>query len=109
VPETLADGPGVDLLDMALRGFTAPEAASQEWEDLFGYNDHCAELEDGCSGGPHIPEHMIDDANELEREMDRRPEYLADDADAVAWTLTHGLRDRRCARAVAEGPRGGDC
>jgi hypothetical protein len=93
---------------MALRGFAVLEAASQEWEDLFGCNDHSAELEDGGSGGAHIPEHMIDDANELEREMDRRPEYLADHADAVAWTLTHGLRDRLRARAGAEGPRGGD-
>jgi hypothetical protein len=26
--------------------------------------------------------------------MERGPEYLSDYADAVAWTLTHGLRDR---------------
>ncbi len=108
VPEALADAPGVDLLHVALRQFAALEAAAQEWEDAFGCNEYCDELEDGCHGGPHLPEHLIDDANELEREMDRGPEYLADYADAVAWTLTHGLRDRLCARAGAEGPRGGD-
>jgi hypothetical protein len=109
VPEALAAAPGVDLLHVALRGFAALEAAAQEWEDAFGCNEYCNELEDGCHGGPHIPEHMIDDANELEREMDRAPECLADDADAVAWTLANGRRDRLCARAGAEGPRGGDC
>jgi hypothetical protein len=50
---------------------------------------------------------MIDDANEMEREMDRAPECLADYADAAAWTLTHGLRDRLGARASAEGRQGG--
>jgi hypothetical protein len=109
VPEALAAAPGVDLLHVALRGFAALEAAAQEWEDAFGCNEYCNELEDGCHGGPHIPEHMIDDANELEREMDRAPECLADDADAVAWTLANGRRDRLYARAGAEGPRGGDC
>jgi hypothetical protein len=108
VPEALADAPGVDLLHVALRGFAALEAAAQEWEDAFGCNEYCDELEDGCHGGPHIPEHMIDEANELEREMDRGPEYLADYADAAAWTLAHGLRGRLCARGSAEGPRGGD-
>ncbi len=39
-------------------------------------------------------------------ELNRGPECLADYADAVAWTLTHGLRDRLRARAGAEGPRG---
>jgi len=107
VPETLADAPGVDLLHVALRQFAALEAARQEWEDAFGCNEYCDELEDGCHGGPHIPEHLIDDANETEREMDRRPEYLADYADAAAWTLTHGLRDRLHAPASAEGRRGG--
>jgi len=107
VPEALADAPGVDLLHLVLRQFAALEAAHQEWEDAFG-NEYCDELEDGCHGGPHLPEHMINTANELEREMDRGPEYLADYADAVAWTLTHGLRDRLCARAGAEGPRGDD-
>jgi hypothetical protein len=111
VPEALADAPGVDLLHVALRQFAALEAAAQEWEDAFGCNEYCDELEDGCSGGPHIPEHMIDEANELEREMDRMdrvPECLADYADAAAWTLTHGLRDRLGARASAEGSRAGE-
>jgi hypothetical protein len=108
VPEALAEVPGVDLLHMALRQFAALEAAAQAWEDAFGCNDHCAELEDGCHGGPHIPEHMIDQANELEREMDRAPEYLADYADAAAWTLTHGPRDRLRTPASSEGPRGDD-
>jgi hypothetical protein len=107
VPEALADAPGVDLLHVALRQFAALEAAAQEWEDAFGCNEYCDELEDGCHGGPHTPEHMIDDANEIEREMDRAPEYLADDADAAAWTLTHGLRDRLHAPASAEGRQGG--
>jgi hypothetical protein len=49
---------------------------------------------------------MIDEANEIEREMERAPEYLADYADAAAWTLTHGLRDRLRATASAEGRRG---
>jgi hypothetical protein len=53
-----------------------------------------------------ILEHMIDEANEIEREMERAPEYLADYADAAAWTLTHGLRDRLRATASAEGRRG---
>ncbi len=109
VPEALADAPGVDLLHVALQQFAALEAARQEWQDAFGCNEYCDDLEDGCHGGPHIPEHMIDEANEIEREMDRAPEYLADYADAVAWTLTHGLRDRLCAPAGAEGPQGGDC
>lgn len=108
MPEALADAPGADLLQAALRQFAALEAAAQEWEDAFGCNEYCDELEDGCHGGPHIPEHMIDEANELERELDRAPEYLADYADALAWTLANGLRDRLCARAGAEGPLGGD-
>ncbi len=108
LPETLADAPGVDLLHVALRQFAALEAAAQEWQDAFGCNEYCNELEDGCHGGPHIPEHMIDDANEIEREMDRAPEYLADYADAAAWTLTHGLRDRLRPTVGAQGPRGGE-
>ncbi len=48
---------------------------------------------------------MIDEAREIEQEMDRSPEYLADYADAAAWTLTHGLRDRLRAPAGAESPR----
>jgi len=104
VAEVLTDAPGVDLLHVALRQFAALEAARQEWEDAFGCNEYCDELEDGCHGGPHIPEHMIDDANEIEREMDRGPEYLADYADAAAWTLTHGLRDRLRTPAGSEGP-----
>jgi hypothetical protein len=107
VPEALADAPGVDLLHVALRQFAALEAAAQEWEDAFGCNEWCDELEDDCHGGPHIPEHMIDDANEIQREMDRAPKYLADYADAAAWTLTHGLRDRLHALTSAEGRRGG--
>jgi len=104
VPEALAGASGVDLLHVALRQFAVLEAARQEWEDAFGCNEYCDELEDGCHGGPHIPEHMIDDANEIEREMDRGPEYLADYADAAAWTLTHGLRDRLRTPAGSEGP-----
>jgi hypothetical protein len=107
VPEALVDAPGVDLLHVALRQFVALEAAAQEWEDAFGCNEYCADLEDGCHGGPHILEHMIDDANEIEREMDRAREYLADYADAAAWTLTHGLRDRLHAPASAEERWGG--
>ncbi len=94
VPEALAGAPGVDLLHVALRQFNALEAARREWDDAFGCNEWCDELEDGCGGGPHIPEHMIDEAHEIEREMDRAPEYLADYADAAAWTLIHGLRER---------------
>jgi len=108
VPEALADAPGVDLLHVALRQFNAITAAEDEWEELFGCNDYCADYEDGCGGGPHIPEHMIDEAREIEREMDRAPEYLADYADAAAWTLTHGLRDRLRPTVGAQGPRGGE-
>jgi len=108
VPEALAGAPGVDLLHVALRQFAALEAARQEWEDAFGCNEWCDDLEAGCGGGPHISEHMIDEAHEIEREMDRAPEYLADYADAAAWTLTHGLRDRLHAPASAQGPRGGE-
>jgi hypothetical protein len=68
VSEALAEVPGVDLLHMALRQF-----AAQEWEDAFGCNEYCDELEDGCGGGPHIPEHMIDEANQIERERTARP------------------------------------
>jgi len=73
VPEALAGAPGVDLLHVALRQFNALEAARREWDDAFGCNEWC---------------------DELEREMDRAPEYLADYADAAAWTLIHGLRER---------------
>jgi hypothetical protein len=102
VPKALAGAPGVDLLHVALRQFAVLEAARQEWEDAFGCNEWCDDLEEGCGGGPHISEHMIDEAREIEREMDRAPEYLADYADAVAWTLTHGLRDRLRATAGAD-------
>jgi hypothetical protein len=102
VPEALAGASGVDLLHVALRQFDALEAARQEWEDAFGCNEWCDDLEEGCGGGPHISEHLIDEANEIEREMDRGPEYLADYADAAAWTLTHGLRDRLRATAGAD-------
>jgi len=108
VPEPLAGAPGVDLLHVVLRQFNAITAAEDEWEELFGCNDYCADYEDGCGGGPHIPEHMIDEAREIEREMDRAPEYLADYADAAAWTLTHGLRDRLRPTVGAQGPRGGE-
>jgi len=57
VPETLVDAPGVDLLHVALRQFAALEAAAQEWEDTFGCNEYCDELEDGCHGGPHPRAH----------------------------------------------------
>jgi hypothetical protein len=102
VLEAIAPAAGVDLLHQALRQFNAITAAEDEWEELFGCNDYCADDEDGCGGGPHIPEHMIDTANELEREAERAPEYLADDADAVAWTPTHGLRDQLRALAGAD-------
>jgi hypothetical protein len=94
VPKALTQAPGVDLLEMALRQFDALETADQEYEDLFGCNEHCAELEDGCSGGPHVPEHLIEQEAALLEELDREPDYVAGYADAVAWTLTHGLRDR---------------
>ena len=96
VPKALTVATGVYLLHMALRQFAAITAAEDEWEALFGCSDYCADLGVGvtCGGGPHIPEHMLDTATEIEREMDRAPEYLADYADAIAWTLTHGLRDR---------------
>ncbi len=103
VPEgSLEEAPGVDLLHRALRQFDALEDAHQEWDDAFGCNEYCDDLEDGCGGSPHIPEHMIDQAAELEQEMDRGSDYVADYADAVAWTLTHGLRDRLQAQAGAD-------
>jgi len=71
VPEALVAAAGVDLLHMALRGFAALETAQLEREDLFGCNDHCAELEEGCSSGPHIPEHMIDEALRFHRPFPR--------------------------------------
>ncbi len=104
VPETLTGAPGVDLLHVALRQFAALEAARQEWEDAFGCNERCDDLEDGCGGGPHISEHMIDQAHEIEREMDRAPEYLADYADAAAWALANGLRDRLRTPPARKGP-----
>ena len=104
VPEALAGAPGVDLLHVALRQFAALEAARQEWEDAFGCNEWCDDLEEGCGGGPHISEHMIDQAHEIEREMDRAPEYLADYADAAAWALANGLRDRLRTPPARKGP-----
>jgi hypothetical protein len=99
--EALEQAPGVELIGMALQGFAALQAAHEDWQDTFGCNEYCDELEEGCGGGPHISEHMIDYARELEREMDREPDYMADYADAVAWTLMHGLRDRLRAQAGA--------
>jgi len=51
---------------------------------------------------------MIEEEATLLEELDLGLNYVADYADAVAWTLTHGLRDRLCARASAEGSRAGE-
>ncbi len=108
LPEALEQAPGVEVIGTALQGFAALAAAHEDWQDTFGCNEACDELEEGCGGGPHISEHEIDYAHELERVMDHEPDCVADYADAVAWTLTHGLRDRLRAPAGRRGEGGTD-
>lgn len=93
IPAGLGETP---LLSGAMRGFNISEAAREAYDDAFGRDpDGECYCDDVCTCEPYyIPEYMLDQADELERQMDTWWGALEDFADAVAITLATDLRDR---------------
>lgn len=95
---------GLDLpyIRMGLAQLTRVDQAHDEYDRAFGCDCEFPEESGSAHSSHHVPEHRIDQAAELEAEMDRWDQYLADYADTVAYTLTldHGGLRRRLTLAA---------
>lgn len=89
LPAALAERDDLGLIRAALSELAAAEQAADEEGEMGEYED-----EETGETRHSIPEHLIDASQELLAEAERWDDYLADYADAVAYTLATTLRHR---------------
>lgn len=97
LPDALVAAEGSYLIRCALGQLEEAVEAGQEYEEMGEFED------DEGNVGHCIPEHMLDEAEQLHDHAIRWHDHVADFADAVAYTLATTWRPRLAATAGVEG------
>lgn len=93
-PEFPAEFAGIKRLAAADAQFDRILQAKEEYDDAFRCECDDESVDEPGHDSHHVPEHMIEAAEDLEREMDRYHEFLEAYADAVTYTLVTDLGGR---------------